>query len=781
MGSGHPTSARSRLHGLCLYNAMKIMLTCAIPTTYNNEGFSVMGVSLFKGRFQYCTDHAVLAPENCTGNYTEMLEFNRTAESPRLWQTQYLNFDSVYKAAEALVSIIGFERWQKLYFNSADSNANMELGPVLNQRSGVILFYLAYVLFVSLFFINVVMAFVVLTYRKQSDQKYQATGMTSYQAKCLHVALHLPKPRDPHHHRRGIALLDFADSNTLDYFMLFVSSTDMVVQLMYHEKATDHFTARLNQANIAFLAIYGAEFLLKFVMFGPKSYLNTKWNWFNVIMLIGGGVDAAMNGGGSTATFAGLTIFRAARVFKVFNSNPLRQMFTEIMDSLSAVGWVMLLMLLFYYIYAVIGMLLFARIPFPDPNSDDAYAFPINFRNNFRTLPAALMLLFRTMSGEDWQLLMEGSYIQDQTRCNSADPLGSTCGSTVNSFYFISFTLITFLLVLNVMMAVIMDNFETIQIDDSELQMQHIAEFVAEWRMRDPTGKGRIKRLDLLSLLKSIPPPLGLGIHCPTLVAHQFLAKLHVPLSENDEVSFRAALVGIIRTRLDLWLFDFKDHNDIKNLFRYVAPHAPEEHLEEASPKEQELKTLRMFYTVVRLQTIFRQRNNQNFSSSIDIGMPAARGGGAAVLQAKKMQQKKASIAKKSEAKQNASMKKAKEKGKGKGKRKVVGGSSSESSPKLGDEDEVGFGFGRSPSELYHGSTGVSNPAYKVEEERAAADDDDDDNEPNSNVGTHDEITTLPPNVPRPSTVDGGIENKHSSIDAENDANEEETDFGFPE
>ena len=227
-----------------------------------------------------------------------------------------------------------------------------------------------------------------------------------------------------------------------------------------------------------------------------------------------------------------------------------------------------------------------------------------------------------------------------------------------------------------------MDNFETIHIDASELQMHHIDEFKQQWRRLDPSGKGRIKRVQLVSLLKSISPPLGLGMWCPQIFVHQCLAKLPVPLLDNDEVPFRATLVGLIRARLGLWLFDFKDAEHMRDLMRYLAPHVPAQNIEEAAPSV-ERYDLRFFYTVVRLQTIFRQSKDKDYKSVVDAAMPAV--GGAAVERVKKIQKR---LTIKRESVQRASLKRVKSgKGTQEERARRLYGSSSTTNPAFIDDE----------------------------------------------------------------------------------------------
>jgi len=64
-----------------------------------------------------------------------------------------------------------------------------------------------------------------------------------------------------------------------------------------------------------------------------------------------------------------------------------------------------------------------------------------------------------------------------------------------------------------------MDNFDYLTRDWSILGPHHLDEFVRLWSEYDPDAKGRIKHLDVVTLLRKISPPLGFGKLCPHRVA----------------------------------------------------------------------------------------------------------------------------------------------------------------------------------------------------------------------------------------------------------------------
>ncbi|KTG01921.1 hypothetical protein cypCar_00025098 [Cyprinus carpio] len=162
-----------------------------------------------------------------------------------------------------------------------------------------------------------------------------------------------------------------------------------------------------------------------------------------------------------------------------------------------ALPYVCLLIAMLFFIYAIIGMQVFGNIRL-NPKSH------INEHNNFKTFFGALMLLF-------------------------------------SSF-----------LMLNLFVAVIMDNFEYLTRDSSILGPHHLDEFVRIWGEYDRAACGRIHYTDMYEMLTCMSPPLGLGKKCPSKVAYKRLVLMNMPVNEDMSVHFTSTLMALIRTALDV-------------------------------------------------------------------------------------------------------------------------------------------------------------------------------------------------------------------------------------
>uniref|UniRef100_A0A8C0JU00 Calcium voltage-gated channel subunit alpha1 D n=1 Tax=Canis lupus dingo TaxID=286419 RepID=A0A8C0JU00_CANLU len=241
-------------------------------------------------------------------------------------------------------------------------------------------------------------------------------------------------------------------------------------------------------------------------------------------------------------------LFRVMRLVKLLSRGEgIRTLLWTFIKSFQALPYVALLIAMLFFIYAVIGMQMFGKVAMRDNNQ-------INRNNNFQTFPQAVLLLFRCATGEAWQEIMlaclPGKLCDPESDYNPGEEY--TCGSNFAIVYFISFYMLCAFLIINLFVAVIMDNFDYLTRDWSILGPHHLDEFKRIWSEYDPEAKGRIKHLDVVTLLRRIQPPLGFGKLCPHRVACKRLVAMNMPLNSDGTVMFNATLFALVRTALKI-------------------------------------------------------------------------------------------------------------------------------------------------------------------------------------------------------------------------------------
>merc|ERR1719273_48377 len=148
-------------------------------------------------------------------------------------------------------------------------------------------------------------------------------------------------------------------------------------------------------------------------------------------------------------------VFRILRLLRLVQRakglKVLIQTLIHAMPSLSNIGC---LLSLIFFIYGILGMGLFGGIA----HNDNANSF-INIHCNFDNFYNSLITLFRIATGESWNGIMRQLLPWECTFMNKEID-NVECGSFVAPIYFISFIVVVMFIVLNVFIAVILEQFE---------------------------------------------------------------------------------------------------------------------------------------------------------------------------------------------------------------------------------------------------------------------------------------------------------------------------------
>ena len=121
----------------------------------------------------------------------------------------------------------------------------------------------------------------------------------------------------------------------------------------------------LNQFNFSFTVIFTVDMGLKVIGCGVVDYLKDSMNIFDAGIVILSLVELAFTSGGGSAisAFRSVRIFRVFRVFRVTrlirSLQYMQVIMTVIANTISSFMYIFLLLILFNYIYALLGMNIF--------------------------------------------------------------------------------------------------------------------------------------------------------------------------------------------------------------------------------------------------------------------------------------------------------------------------------------------------------------------------------------------------------------------------------------
>uniref|UniRef100_A0AAR2J7E3 Calcium channel, voltage-dependent, R type, alpha 1E subunit a n=1 Tax=Pygocentrus nattereri TaxID=42514 RepID=A0AAR2J7E3_PYGNA len=518
----------------CVVTSLKNVFNILIVYKLFMFIFAVIAVQLFKGKFFYCTDGS---------KDTEKDLYYRQE-----WKRHEFHYDNVVWALLTLFTVSTGEGWPQVLQHSVDVT-DEDQGPSRGNRMEMSIFYVIYFVVFPFFFVNIFVALIIITFQEQGDKMMEECSLEKNERACIDFAISakpLTRYMPQNRHTLQYRLWHFVVSPSFEYTVLTMIALNTIVLMMKYHQAPELYDTVLKHLNTAFTVLFSVECVLKILAFGFMNYFRDTWNIFDFITVLGSITEIVS----ASFNMSFLKLFRAARLIKLLRQGyTIRILLWTFVQSFKALPYVCLLIAMLFFIYAIIGMQVFGNIKLNEETH-------INQHNNFKTFFGALMLLFRSATGESWQEIMlsclGGKKCEaDPSLTPTAEPEGG-CGTEFAYFYFVSFIFFSSFLMLNLFVAVIMDNFEYLTRDSSILGPHHLDEFVRMWGQYDRAACGRIHYKEMYKVVRTISPPLGFGKNCPYRVACKRLILMNMPVDEEMTVHFTSTLMALIRTALEI-------------------------------------------------------------------------------------------------------------------------------------------------------------------------------------------------------------------------------------
>uniref|UniRef100_A0A2K5X488 Voltage-dependent P/Q-type calcium channel subunit alpha-1A n=1 Tax=Macaca fascicularis TaxID=9541 RepID=A0A2K5X488_MACFA len=531
----------------CVVNSLKNVFNILIVYMLFMFIFAVVAVQLFKGKFFHCTDESKEFEKDCRGKYL-LYEKNEVKARDREWKKYEFHYDNVLWALLTLFTVSTGEGWPQVLKHSVDATFENQ-GPSPGYRMEMSIFYVVYFVVFPFFFVNIFVALIIITFQEQGDKMMEEYSLEKNERACIDFAIsakpltrHMPQNKQSFQYR----MWQFVVSPPFEYTIMAMIALNTIVLMMKFYGASVAYENALRVFNIVFTSLFSLECVLKVMAFGILNYFRDAWNIFDFVTVLGSITDILVTEfGNNFINLSFLRLFRAARLIKLLRQGyTIRILLWTFVQSFKALPYVCLLIAMLFFIYAIIGM----QVSDEDSDEDE---FQITEHNNFRTFFQALMLLFRSATGEAWHNIML-SCLSGKPCDKNSGILTRECGNEFAYFYFVSFIFLCSFLMLNLFVAVIMDNFEYLTRDSSILGPHHLDEYVRVWAEYDPAAWGRMPYLDMYQMLRHMSPPLGLGKKCPARVAYKRLLRMDLPVADDNTVHFNSTLMALIRTALDI-------------------------------------------------------------------------------------------------------------------------------------------------------------------------------------------------------------------------------------
>ncbi|XP_053926623.1 sodium channel protein type 1 subunit alpha isoform X1 [Cuculus canorus] len=540
-----PLRALSRFEGMrvvvnallgAIPSIMNVLLVCLIFWLI----FSIMGVNLFAGKFYYCvnttTDERFEVDQ--INNFSQCEELIKNNQSAR-WKNVKVNFDNVGFGYLSLLQVATFKGWMDIMYAAIDSRDILQQ-PKYEDNLYMYLYFVIFIIFGSFFTLNLFIGVIIDNFNQQK-KKFggQDIFMTEEQKKYYNAMKKLgskkpqkPIPR-PGNKFQGM-VFDFVTQQVFDISIMILICLNMVTMMVETDDQSKEMENILSWINLVFIVLFTGECVLKLISL-RHYYFTIGWNIFDfvvVILSIVGMFLAEM----IEKYFVSPTLFRVIRLARIGRilrlikgAKGIRTLLFALMMSLPALFNIGLLLFLVMFIYAIFGMSNFAYVK-REAGIDDMF--------NFETFGNSMICLFQITTSAGWDGLLAPILNSGEPDCDPyKDHPGSSvkgdCGNpSVGIFFFVSYIIISFLVVVNMYIAVILENFGVATEESAEpLSEDDFEMFYEVWEKFDPDATQFMEFEKLSDFAAALEPPL----HLPKPNKVQLIA-MDLPMVSGDRI-----------------------------------------------------------------------------------------------------------------------------------------------------------------------------------------------------------------------------------------------------
>ena len=502
MRSLRPLRAVSKIRGMRL---VLESLMAAIPSLSHVFILSIMiltifgitGVHFFAGKFGACTN--ILWGDKPA--YTNIASCN---EAGFRWQAHPSNFDNLGSAVLTLFEIATLEGWIEVTNMGIDATEEGYSGE-RNHQPLMALYFVVFIVVGAFFLVNLFTGVLVDKYDRQQRilEANNNTALSPEQTEWKEILSVVTANVKPFHRQADLGSFRLALHRAIlhkrfDTFIMTCIMLNTIAMGLEHSGQSKEWDNALYIVNVSFVSLFGLEVVLKCIAMSPRGYFQDHWDKFDFSVFV-------ITCVGLLVTGPALSLFRVLRLARLLRAvriaKGIRTLIRTLMLSLPGLVNVAGLLLILIFLYAVVGVKIFGKMQRGKYLSDQA---------NFDDFKNAMLLLVRMTTGEAWQGILHDCQVSTEPSC---DPQLDSCGSPYGApFYFVSFMLLGTFIILNLIIAVILEDFFTAQAEeDNLLTVMDVHGFMNKWKVYDPSGTATIATTRLPGFLRSVPPPLGLG------------------------------------------------------------------------------------------------------------------------------------------------------------------------------------------------------------------------------------------------------------------------------
>uniref|UniRef100_A0A3Q3IHB4 Sodium leak channel NALCN n=1 Tax=Monopterus albus TaxID=43700 RepID=A0A3Q3IHB4_MONAL len=489
--------------------------------------FASFGVQLFAGKLAKCNDPTILKREDCHGIFRINVSVSRNLNLkmkplekkpgfwvPRVWANpRNFNFDNVGNAMLALFEVLSLKGW-------------VEVRDVIIHRVGPIhgIYIHVFVFLGCMIGLTLFVGVVIANFNENKGTALLTVDQRRWEdlKSRLKIAqpLHLP-PRP----ENGGFRAKMYDITQHPFFKRGIAVLVLAQSVLLSVKVT-----------------------MKLIAMSPAGYWQSRRNRYDLLVTSLGVIWIVLHFSLlNTYTYMMGTCVIVFRFFTICGKHvTLKMLLLTVVVSMYKSFFIIVGMFLLLLCYAFAGVVLFGTVKFGEN---------INRHANFSTAGRAITVLFRIVTGEDWNKIMHDCMVQppfctpDKHRYWETD-CGNYAGALI---YFCSFYVIIAYIMLNLLVAIIVENFSLFYSteEDQLLSYNDLRHFQIIWNMVDDKREGVIPTSRVKFLLRLLRGRLEVDLDKDKLLFKHMCYEME-RLHSGGDVTFHDVLSMLSYRSVDI-------------------------------------------------------------------------------------------------------------------------------------------------------------------------------------------------------------------------------------
>ncbi|KAB0404327.1 hypothetical protein E2I00_009384 [Balaenoptera physalus] len=514
------------LRVLSQFERMKVVVRALVKTTLPTLNvflvclmiwlaFSIIGVHLFAGTFYECIDptsgERFPVSEVMNRSQCESLVFNESMP----WENAKLNFDNVGISFLSLLQVATFNGWITI-MNSAVDSVGVDMQPNFEDNIYMCCYFIDFIIIGLFLPLSMLIGAIIANFNKHKVKITSNIFITVKQKKQYHALKKLmcevsqkPVPR-PENKFQGF-VFDLVTNQVFDVIIMVLIFFQAITIMIQSDEQNPKIDIALYWINSVFVTLYTGECVLKLVVF-HYNYFTNGWNLFDFMVVVFSitGLFLPLMVGYYLVPPSLVQLILLSRIIHILRPEKGPKVFHDLllplMLSLPALLNISLLIFLIMFVYAIFGMYNFAYV------KKEA---GINDVSNFETFGSSMLCLFQVTIFAGWDEMLNAIFNSKWSDCdpdkiNPGTQVRGDCGNPfVGIVYFVSYILISWLIIVNMYIVVVMEFLNIASKKKAKtLSKDDFRKFFQVWKRFDPDRTQYIDSSKLSDFAAALDPPL---------------------------------------------------------------------------------------------------------------------------------------------------------------------------------------------------------------------------------------------------------------------------------